>query len=220
MNVRLYRSDDPAHAHAASVLPWYVNGTLCGPEQARVADHVARCAACRRQMQALQALRAAVAAEAPDPGLSGSLQRMHRMLDAENTRKTALPRWLAQQWRSAPMFARALIAAQTALLIVVAGTAWIWQSPPAPAYHTLSTPSGLSGEGAALTVVFAESRSEAQIREFLAHFGARIIEGPNAGGAYTLSVPAGREREVLVALRARAEVKFAEPASMPTEVVP
>lgn len=216
--MRLYRSDDPVHMHAASVLPWYVNETLCGPEQARVADHVTHCAACRREVQALQALRAAVAAEAPDPGLSGSLQRMHAMLDAEDSRKTALPRWLAQQWQSAPLFARALVAVQTALLLVVASAVWVWQSPST--YHTLSTTQGLSGKGASLMVVFAEGRSEVQIRELLADFGARIIEGPNTAGAYIVGVPKDHEREVLLALRARPEVKFAEFTSLPTGVAP
>jgi hypothetical protein len=217
LNVRLYRSDDPVHAHVFFVLPWYLNGTLRGPEEARVVDHVARCAVCRREMAALQVLRDAVAAEVRDPGLSGSLQRMHALLEGEHVRNALPLRWLRDQWQSAPTFARMLIAAQTGLLIVLAGLAWVWQPSSAPAYHTLLAPHGLPRSAALLTVVFDENRPEAQIRELLWHVGARIIEGPNTAGAYVLSVPAGRERETLVALRARPEVKFAEPASAPAE---
>jgi len=217
LNVRLYRTDDPVHAHAFAVLPWYVNGTLRGIEEARVADHVARCAACRHEMAALQVLRDAVAAEVPDPGLSGSLRRMHALLDGERARKTPSLRWLQDQWHSAPTFARTLIAAQTALLVVLVGLAWVWQPSSVPVYHALSTPGAPPRGGAMLTAVFDESRPEAQIRELLWHFGVRIIDGPNTAGAYTLGVPAGREREVLAGLRARPEVKFVEPASTPVE---
>jgi hypothetical protein len=84
------------------------------------------------------------------------------------------------------------------------------ESSPAPkTYHTLgAAPQRTDGN---LVVVFDPDASEAQMRNALTDAEAKIVDGPNASGAYVLHVPADVRRQALTKLRAKREVVLAEP---------
>ena len=55
------------------------------------------------------------------------------------------------------------------------------------------------------------------MRQTILRVKARVIDGPNAAGAYTLQLPAGAQNSALAAFRARSDVVFAEPTpSLPS----
>jgi anti-sigma factor RsiW len=83
-------------------------------------------------------------------------------------------------------------------------------------YHTLSAPTPVSNQRAALLVIFESGRSEAQIRELLLALHARIIDGPTIDGVYTLQVAPGERQRALAQLRAQSWIRFAEPVGQDT----
>src|SRR5262245_8367568 len=66
MNLRLFPIDDPSHREAVELLPWFLNGTLDGPERTRVEGHLAECIACKQEAEDLRHLRAMTQREDPD----------------------------------------------------------------------------------------------------------------------------------------------------------
>jgi hypothetical protein len=214
--LRFFRFDDPVHREAVELLPWLVNGTLDGGERERVESHMAQCVACRRELEAARALQAAIASEERDPAVASALARLHVRLDAEEAGYGArqLMRMLARRWREAQPAVRRTLAAQFALILVLAGTLSIVvaTSEPAPAlYRALSdAPSAMPG-GPAIVVVFKGEHSEQEIRRLLLRLNARVVDGPSSVGAYRLELRAGGQQDALARLRADPAVAFAEP---------
>ena len=204
-----------SHEAARLALPWLANGTLDGAERLGVEAHVAACAECAADLADERRVhdevrRATAVSPAPHPvqlarlwtkidGLAASAPAAHR----------GRARWPFAGW---PRTARWLVAAQAAtiLLLLTLG------APPGrerPArFRTLATaPSAVSTDR--LRVVFAEELDQRGLREILLPLGAEIVAGPSPLGVYTLVLPAGAEPIdwVVTHLRARAEVRFAEP---------
>jgi hypothetical protein len=79
-------------------------------------------------------------------------------------------------------------------------------------FHTLSARPAVPAPSDAVVVVFDGATTEARIQALLRALDARIVDGPNTRGAYTLEVPAGRQGAVLRALEGEPEVLFVQPA--------
>ncbi len=61
-------------------------------------------------------------------------------------------------------------------------------------------------------VVFGDDASEGSVTDLLMSLGLRVVDGPSAQGAYTLSLPDGADgREVLSVLEGSSVVTLAEP---------
>ncbi|HTS54149.1 MAG TPA: zf-HC2 domain-containing protein [Burkholderiales bacterium] len=223
MNLRFFRIDDPVHREAAELLPWLVNGTLDGSERERVERHVAQCVACRRDLEAARALHAAVASEERDPAVADGLARLRARLSEEEAGLGVARLWrsLAEGWHRAPAWARGALAAQLALVLVLACALAVPLLPgrSAPSlYHTLGDAPPVTFRRHALVVVFRGERSEQEIRRLLLRADARIVDGPSSVGAYTVEVPDGRQQAALALLRTDPGVAFAEPVPGQTPV--
>jgi hypothetical protein len=125
---------------------------------------------------------------------------------------------LMRRWHGARPAVRRTLAAQFALILVLAGalSIVIATSGPAPAlYRTLGdTPIATPGRPA-IVVVFKGEHAEQEIRRLLLSLNARVVDGPSSVGAYRLELREGGQQEALALLRADPAVAFAEP--MPTQ---
>jgi hypothetical protein len=95
------RSDSLMHRQALEFLPWYVSRKL-GPDESRQMDqHLAACAACRREADGLAALFAAQAQSIPDrPVDEGRLDALFGRIDEDEWARTQAQRKEAASDRS------------------------------------------------------------------------------------------------------------------------
>jgi anti-sigma factor RsiW len=208
--MRLFRIDDPEHAEASALLAWYANGTLEPAERARVERHLRECVACSREAGQLRRLDALLRSEAEHQDrLAGAMEHTCLLSSDKPAARMRAPT-LRDQWRCLPAWARAALVLQPALLVLLAVTLFAGR-PGGQVYRTLSAPARASA-GDLVVVVFDAQRPERELRALLQRLSARIVDGPDAAGAYALRLVGGREREALAALRSDPRVVLAEPA--------
>ncbi len=218
------------HQAAWESLPWYVNGTLEGPELVVVERHVKSCVACRAELKYLRELGGLLhTAEelplTPAQGLSAVMARIDTAERGEPAR-AELPSltqrirsWIEPLYQASPGIRHALLAQAAAILLLVGIIAWtVAQAPSAP-YQTLSDVGALPVDPRAnLRVVFAPQTPESQIREILGSVRGEIISGPTPLGVYTVTAPVSEHpdhtaKAVLEELHAQPEITFAELAA-------
>lgn len=188
------------HEEIIELLPWYVNTTLNQPERQEVQQHLAGgCSECAREVKSLTAMRQAEVAlgnEAPEPSPFLLNRALAQIEDHERTRpqletkqengfrmrmKALREAW----WPSTPGFARAALAAQLALALVLGAVTVYQYNHPRTVYKVLGglpTP----GPGAKISVMFNESASEQDIRHTLSDINGQIVAGPSALALYTI----------------------------------
>lgn len=215
MNGRILQFEGHRHGEAQRLLPWLVNGRLDADEQAWVEQHVAGCSECRREYDAQRALQTAwlqsddaatdgVDAKGMDANgmwsaADAGWHRLRPRLQPPQVVQESIQLPLHRQWPQRPRWMGWALAAQ-ALMITVLGAA-LWRLPSVtPSYRTLGTaPAAAAGN---LVIVFDPHLDEGRLRGLLRASEARIVDGPNAAGAYVLAVPAPRLAMVRDTLRA------------------
>lgn len=216
-------SGDPSTCNheAARLLPWLVAGALSPREAERVQRHIDECASCTEDLRHEQRVQAVICEEpvveyAPQPGLQNLMNRideLQRELPAppvaatqeqaySTRRRFGTVRWLA---------AAAIV---QAVGLGTLGTLF-WQRGvelQAPRFHTM-TSSVPASNAASLRVVFAPGMTMEALQGLLTQIKANVVSGPSEAGVYTLSLEQGsaNPESVLAALRANANVMFAEP---------
>jgi hypothetical protein len=205
---RVLPFEGSAHEEAQRLLPWLVNGRPDTEEASWLSSHVETCDGCRRDLEMLRSLQA-YCLRAPQVAgdVDAGWKRMHARLDSQRAPQPARAR-PAGWWHARPRWQPLLLAAQGALLVMLALA--LWRVPkeatqPAP-YRTL----GATAPPAQLVVVFDGDVREARLRRLLQATGARIVDGPNLAGAYTLAVPPDRVASVRDALQASPDVVLVE----------
>jgi hypothetical protein len=111
--------------------------------------------------------------------------------------RAAAPRW--QGWAIAAQFT--VILGLTAALLTP-------RAQPAQ-FHALSAVPNV--EAGNMLVMFSPKTPELSMRRLLQQADARVVDGPNAAGAYVLRVPAQQRDSVLTVLQGRSEVILAQP---------
>ena len=189
-----------AHEQVQQLLPWYTNGTLDADEAARVESHLADCAECRAEAEADAAFAREVAT------LDLSAHQGWAALDArlDQARPRSSPVALLRH-RVPVSWMLAGQAAAVVLAIVVA----IPLAAPAPTYHALG--SAPANEAGNVVIVFQPEVSERDMRTALLRSDARVVDGPNASGAYVIRVPQSGRQTALQRLRGMPQVMLAEP---------
>jgi hypothetical protein len=142
-------------------------------------------------------------------------QRLHAARRSPIVRFESLRR-VRTGWNNAAPWIRVALAAQCAVVAVLAAFALRTPAAPEPqAFHTLSAaPSPVSSQDT-LLVVFDPRLTDAQLRELLGANHARIVDGPNATGAFLVATPPGQAEPVRNALRASPGVAMAERLAPP-----
>ena len=206
------RTDSPAlrdhaarHAGIFEILPWYVNGTLRGPERASVVGHLEGCLTCRRELELLQALQGALRAPASDRRCEDALRRLHVRMA---TRTTGSP-----PWATAAVLALVVGLVATLSDNTEASVAWLRNTGLSMMSQSHVADSSTGSVRAHL--VFYDNITERQLRALLLSVGADLIEGPTPQGVYTVAftrtVDAQEIRRVLSELRHSRRVVYAEP---------
>jgi Putative zinc-finger len=200
-------SERPDAIHeAATLIPWYLSGTL-GPDESRaVEQHLTGCASCREKVGEWRRLRPALeraieARPAPARDLFASvISRIDASARAPVQRALAGASWWERiatavfgvlPPRLAPAAALAVIVLQFGALAVVGTVAY--QAMRGPIVTTQSGPEGrrpLRPGMVRLRVAFQDNAPGAEIRGLLQRLDARIIDGPSAAGFYIIETPA------------------------------
>ncbi len=233
----MYRelSEVDPHQWAAGLIPWYVNGTLEASEVAKLGAHLDACAPCRRDCQAQVRLFEAMQAEstvvfAADPSFRKLMARIASEEDAgplaAGGAAPMAPMPQARPRRRIAGGATRWLAAAVLLEGLGLGYgAWVWHAHsagPDSAYVTLTSPAPSYRDNPRIRVVFRSGLSVGGLGTILHETGAHIIDGPTDANVYTLGFAAAEvtpgvvERRV-AALRANADVLFAEPLGTPTD---
>jgi hypothetical protein len=219
---------DP-HQYATGLIPWYVNGTLAGPEAAQLGAHLDECALCRRDYEAQLRLFEAMQPQstlvfAAEPSFRKLMARIGTGEDAGQLASgrpvPAAPIPVASRTSRAPSrVARWLAAAVVLEGLGLGYGGWAWHTytvGSAPAYVTLTAPEPSYRDSARVRIVFRSTLSVQELGTILHKAGAHIIDGPTDSNVYTLGftgggATAGVAERRIAALRANADVLFAEP---------
>jgi hypothetical protein len=221
--------DERIHQRIWELVPWYVNGTLSGPDRERVEDHLPGCRRCRDEAEACQRTSEAIrslgeVAPSPHPvQLQRVLARIDRM-EEEEDEVGGLEAGEPGRRFGVPRRAFQALVAQAALIVLLVG-ALAWSrlrtgtapaAPPPALYQTLSdpAPARLPGGTVAVRVMFSPQATEKEIRDLLLAVHGEITAGPSPLGAYTVEVTAADPVSVvLTRLRSDSLVTFAQPAA-------
>ena len=210
MSGRVLKFEGSVHAEADRLLPWWVNGTLEGDEREQVAQHLADCAQCQREVEWLQTLQAELASETTaSTDAPRAMQRLRRRMRSANMlAQGAAPSATAPRrgWGRRDRWLAWVVAAQAVIVVGLGGV--LVHNHQAPGeYRTLSSP---DSHGTLLVVTFDPQMTEAQMRELVRSNDTRIVGGPTEAGAYLLGVSPDRANHVRDNLRAAHGVTLAE----------
>ncbi|HEV7506029.1 MAG TPA: zf-HC2 domain-containing protein [Thermoanaerobaculia bacterium] len=228
--------DERIHQRFWELLPWYVNGTLSGPDQERVEDHTAGCRRCRDEVETCR--RTAVTIKglgevAPSPHPVQLQRVLARIDEAEQTvaGERQEPRAAGRRRFGMPRRAFQALIAQAAVIVLLVGVlVWVElhagaspvvrpsvsSSSPAT-YETLSDPAPAPPPGGtvALRVMFSRGATEREVRDLLLAVHGEITAGPSPFGAYIVEVTAAGHPVSVVLTRLHSDplVALAEPVA-------
>lgn len=178
------------------LLPFLVNGTLAGPERARVEESLRHSPALTAEAALLGQLRGAMKAlPQPSSPAEFGLARLMRDIDREAQAQRSR-RW---QLAGGALAAAAIVLA--VLLVLPAGQTGYQQA------------SGDPGPGD-LTVAFVPGATLAEVTELLQANDLEIVDGPSAIGLYRLDVTEGADASA-IADKLRAMQSLVENVSLP-----
>lgn len=217
-----------SHEEAATLLPWYVNGTLAPGERARVQAHLDRCAACRDELGAQRALASQFAeARVPEPSSRLALARLRERLEPRAAAAPEPPAPLGKTraaaisaWRKSRIGRRNLIPVAIAaglMLALLPPSRQPLAPPAAPDFRTLADrPVGAAVPQGDLRLVFERGLDPARVDALLKAVGGQPIETPGGGEVFTIRLTGagggGPDRSAAIAyLRGREGVLFVEP---------
>jgi len=199
------------HNQIIELLPWYANETLGESERQMVEAHLAGCSECARELKSLNAMRKVVV-EAGNQGPALSPHALNRALaQIEDYERTKMPqahkassaarevkRFWTGWWKPTPIFARALIAAQIAVVLALGSIAVYQHAHPVIEYRTTSGGSAEDKTSARIVIGFSDGATEQEIRQTILGINGKIVDGPSALGLYTvqLATPGEQTTEI------------------------
>jgi anti-sigma factor RsiW len=160
----------PDRDEISALLVFLANGTLEGEDRARVEAAVAVDPDLQAELAALRAIRARMQAE-PLPHSPGAFGQARLLRDLDREARTARP---GRLWQGVAAAAVALLVVQTALT---------WRDDGL----RLADGETAAAAGPVLTVAFAGTATEADIRALLLELELTIVSGPSAIGLYRLA---------------------------------
>jgi hypothetical protein len=217
----------------AEEIPWYVNGTLAPGAAAKLGAHLSQCRTCRDEYDAQVRLFDAMRADtslvfAAEPSFRKLMARLGTQEDAgvvaaRRPEPSAPKPVVSASARPSGRALRWLAAAVVLEALVLGYGGWAWHAHdalPGSSYVTLSTPAASYRDSPRIRVVFRAGLPVRGLGLILHNAGAHIIDGPTDSNVYTLGftgteMTSGVIERRVAALRANADVLFAEPVSEP-----
>ncbi len=201
------------HRTAWTLIPWFVNGRIAGPDREALELHLAQCPECRaevgEQRQLMHAMQTTPVVESmPHASLQKLWQRIES--DSASPPQEALPRLRQPRlvgWLAAVVAIEALLVGTLSTLLYQSR-----QATTAAEYRTVSsTPNSPSAPG--VRAVFSPALTLGELQALLGEAGLRIAGGPSEDGVYTLATKSAADdpRRALRILRAHPAARFAEP---------
>lgn len=206
------------HREAQLLLPWYATDRLDPEDRRRFELHLAGCAECQAEVAAEGALRRAVvelpAAVEPGwerlrAGLPPRARRPNRLIAAIKAFWTpaAAQVW---GWRLDAGALRGVVAAQFVILATLTTVVVVGLQQPAR-YQAMGAAPAAQAPAGNLVLMFRPETTEGELRAILGAYGLRLVEGPNAAGAWVVRAAPAERANVLAKLRLRREIVLAEP---------
>jgi hypothetical protein len=192
---------------AWEIMPWALQATAPHEQREWLMHHLAQCEPCSTEFARQSRLRSALALPVDIPiDVDTGLEHLLERLDAPE------PATLPARLHSGGRLAKALAVAVLVQAIGIGALgARLW-SDQAPQYRTLSQPVQLEPAGA-IRVAPAPSMTLAHWNKLLHDFDLRVVDGPNAVGAYTVVAKrsSASSARLVEELRASRNVRLAEP---------
>lgn len=194
------------HEAVKLLLPWFVTGRIDAADAVVVEAHLESCATCRADLALEQQLGQQFSNLALDAERSWAAFKPQLKLRAAPRESVGGGQSFWQRFTRPQLFGGAMLAqaACVALLILVV-------RPPALGQTEYQAMSGASATTGDLVVMFATGVTEQEMRTLLGQSQARIVDGPNSAGAYTIKLDGEANSARLKMLRARPELTLAEP---------
>jgi hypothetical protein len=212
------------HQQVFALLPWLINGTASPEQRLRATAHLAGCEDCRQEYQAQRLLRQALHEQPPRPAVDAEagLLRLLDRLDAPAEEQPLPPSREARPARRE--VSRLTMALAVAVVVQSIGLGALGlghlgsvKDGGGGDYRTLSQQQAAPATHARLQVIPDASMSMADWRRLLEAHGLRVVDGPNAAGAYALALSDGASAPsmdaLLAHLRATPGVRLAEPVA-------
>lgn len=203
-----------AHLHAWELLPWIVNGRASEAEERLVGAHLRDCEQCRDELASQRRLQAAMSPRenAGGPDVERGLEHLWQRFDDAQAPA-------ARGAAKAPLRTRmAALAAGLAVIALLEGGGLAMlgikhgDADPPASYRTLSQPDAAVAR-ATIRLVADPAMPVGQLQALLLPLHLQIVAGPGENGVYSLA-PTATHADLaaqLAALRAAADVRFAEP---------
>jgi len=213
---------------AKRLLPWYVNGALEQSERRALESELARSAELRRELDEARVMRGAVRdLHAEVPAFRASLfdEALQRIdaLEASAAKPKAsvsvlrrITSSVARDWRAASSVTRFAMAAQFALIFVMAGFLLRPAFQSDSEYETASATTAVTSDGGPrFDVIFNPEVTTGEVASFLETEGLQIVSGPSAQQRYVVTAPKGVDatRTLERLQSATGVVRFAEAAN-------
>lgn len=192
------------HDQTQALLSWYATGTLDSADAALVDAHLAQCAECRADLAFERSLAGEIASLPLDE--EHGWTALSARLDAAPPQPAPvafLRRRVSVGW----MVAGQLAGIAAMLLIFINVTA----PPASPVQQYQALGAEAEAEAGNLVVIFHPETSERDLRNALLGTESRLVDGPNASGAYILHATPAKRDQAVARLRAMPQVLLAEP---------
>ena len=194
-------------ARAWELMPWVLQATASEEQAAWLMHHLAQCAPCSAEFAQQSRLRCALSLPTDVPvDANAGLRHLLERLDAPESAGSG-----EQRLWSGNRLTWALAAAVLVQAIAIGALGVRLWTDQAPMYQTLSQPAPLEPAGA-IRVVPATTMPLSDWSRLLHNLDLRVVDGPNAVGAYTV-VPKespAQSAYVLRELRASRSIRLAE----------
>ena len=216
-------SFEEAHDRAWELLPWLVNGRVDHDTDPWLAQHVAACEECRREVELQSAMLSGLAADArveyaPQASFEKLATRIKEFEDEElrqagvSAREPSpvmrIPRWLTATLAVQGVFGIAL-----AVLVGLQTYDRLF----APNYQTLTSADPAPVARGNLRIVLAPAATLGDFESLVESLHATVVAGPTSAHVWTLAVPyevsSARFAKMLESLRADERVALAEPVA-------
>jgi hypothetical protein len=217
-DMKMTDSDNRAYATHDSttlLLPWYVNGSLDDEQRKMVESHVAVCLICRSELNTQHRIaRIVQSRDTTSVGADIGFAQLRPRMQPE--RRAWLSR--VRNWLSVILHVPAVvwitgIAVAASVFMVLPLLQDLGEPVTVPGeFRTLSADNGhLDFRANSLRLVFAEGLADKTRQDILHRIKAVAVTASSPHGVLTVQVPEGEVAPALAWLRAREEVRFAEP---------